>query len=84
MGILNVLDHFAAPAFAPVLLNLSIIGSAFFISPSLTPPVIGLAVGVLIGGFLELALQLPVLIKMGFYFWEEAKIIHPGLNGWAN
>ena len=80
MGILNVLGHFAAPAFAPVLLNLSIIGSVFFISPSLTPPVIGLAVGVLIGGFLQLALQLPVLIKMGFYFWEKAKMIHPGLK----
>ena len=80
MGILNVLGHFAAPAFAPVLLNLSIIGSVFFISPSLTPPVIGLAVGVLIGGFLQLALQLPVLIKTGFYFWEKARIIHPGLK----
>ena len=80
MGILNVLGHFAAPAFAPVLLNLSIIGSVFFISPSLTPPVIGLAVGVLIGGFLQLALQLPVLIKMGFHFWREAKMIHPGLK----
>lgn len=80
MGILNVLGHFAAPAFAPVLLNLSIIGSVFFISPSLTPPVIGLAVGVLIGGFLQLALQLPVLIKMGFYFWQEAKMFHPGLK----
>ena len=41
---------------------------------------IGLAVGVLIGGFLQLALQVPVLIKMGFYFWEEAKMIHPGLK----
>ena len=80
MGILNVLGHFAAPAFAPVLLNLSIIGSVFFISPSLTPPVIGLAVGVLIGGFLQLALQLPVLIKKGFYFWEEGTMIHPGLK----
>ncbi|MBW2449036.1 MAG: hypothetical protein JRE92_01235 [Deltaproteobacteria bacterium] len=68
MGILNVLGHFSAPAFAPVLLNLSIIGSVFFISPSLTPSVIGLAVGVLIGGFLQLAFQLPALIKRGFYF----------------
>jgi putative peptidoglycan lipid II flippase len=80
MGILNVLGHFSAPAFAPVLLNLSIIGSVFFISPSLTPSVIGLAVGVLIGGFLQLAFQLPALIKRGFYFWEEAKMIHPGLK----
>jgi putative peptidoglycan lipid II flippase len=80
MGILNVLGHFAAPAFAPVLLNLAIIGSAFFISPSLPQPVMGLAVGVLIGGFLQLALQLPVLIKTGFYFWQAARWIHPGLK----
>ena len=80
MGILNALGHFAAPAFAPVLLNLSIIGSVLFISPYLTSPVIGLAVGVLIGGFLQLALQLPVLIRRGFYFWQEAKMIHPGLK----
>ena len=80
MGILNVLDHFAAPAFAPVLLNLAIIGSVVYICPSLSPPVIGLAVGVLIGGFLQLMLQLPVLIKKGFYFWQAAKMIHPGLK----
>ncbi len=80
MGILNVLGHFAAPAFAPALLNLSIIGSVFFISPSLATPVVGLAFGVLIGGVLQLALQLPILVKMGFYFWEEAKMIHPGLK----
>ncbi len=80
MGILNVLGHFSAPAFAPALLNLSIIGAVFFISPSLTPPAIGLAVGVLIGGFLQLALQLPFLIRKGFYFWEKAKMIHPGLK----
>ena len=80
MGILNVLDHFAAPALAPVLLNLSIIGSAFFISPYLDNPVTGLAIGVLIGGFLQLGLQVPFLIKKGFFFWEKAKIYHPGLK----
>ena len=80
MGILNVLGHFAAPAFAPVLLNLAIIGSALFISPSLTQPAMGLAVGVLLGGFLQLALQLPVLIKKRFYFWQASRWIHPGLK----
>jgi putative peptidoglycan lipid II flippase len=80
MGILNVLGHFAAPAFAPVLLNLAIIGSVLFISPSLSQPVMGLAVGVLIGGFLQLALQLPVLIKKRFYFWQASRWIHPGLK----
>ncbi len=80
MGILNVLDHFAIPALAPVLLNISIIGSVLFISPSMSVPAVGLAVGVLIGGVLQLALQLPVLIRKGFRFWEKAKFLHPGLK----
>ncbi|CAB1057849.1 Peptidoglycan lipid II flippase MurJ [Olavius sp. associated proteobacterium Delta 1] len=80
MGILNVLGHFAAPAIAPVVLNLSVIGSVLYIAPAMTTPVIGLALGVLIGGFLQLALQLPILICKGFRFWEKAKLMHPGLK----
>lgn len=80
MGILNVLGHFAAPALAPVFLNIAIIGSIFLISPHLTDPVTGLAIGVIIGGFLQLALQVPFLIKKGFYFWQKAKFYHPGLK----
>lgn len=80
MGILNVLGHFAAPAFAPVLLNLAMIGSVFLISPYMADPVTGLAIGVLIGGVLQLALQMPFLIKKGFYFWQKTKFYHPGLK----
>ncbi len=80
MGILNVLGHFAVPALAPVLLNISIIGSVLIISPSLSVPVVGLAVGVLIGGVLQLAFQLPVLLRQGFRFWETAQLFHPGLR----
>jgi len=80
MGILNVLGHFAAPAFAPVLLNLTIIGSVLFISPTMKTPVIGLALGVLIGGVLQLALQLPILVRKGFRFWEKTRLMHPELK----
>ena len=80
MGILNVLGHFAAPAIAPVILNLSVIGSVLFIAPAMTTPVIGLALGVLIGGVLQLALQLPILVRKGFRFWEKARLMHPGLK----
>jgi len=80
MGILNVLGHFAAPALAPVFLNISIICSVFLISPHMTDPVTGLAVGVVIGGVFQLALQVPFLIKKGFFFWQKAKIFHPGLK----
>ena len=80
MGILNVLGHFAAPALAPVLLNLGIIGAAFWIAPHLPQPVVALAIGVMIGGVLQLALQLPFLIQKGFYFWRRANLRHPGLK----
>ncbi|MDX1708356.1 MAG: lipid II flippase MurJ, partial [Desulfobacterales bacterium] len=65
MGILNVFGHFAAPALAPVLLNLAIIFSVFFLCPHLNTPVLGLAIGVIIGGILQLALQLPVMAGRG-------------------
>lgn len=80
MGILNSLGHFAAPALAPVFLNVAMICSVFFISPHMSDPVTGLAIGVLIGGVLQLALQIPFLIKKGLYFWQRVKIFHPGLK----
>lgn len=80
MGILNVLGHFAAPALAPVMLNIGMIASVYVISPFFGQPVIGLAIGVLIGGFLQLSLQVPFLIRYGFYFWHPAKCYHPGLK----
>ncbi|MGD9301392.1 MAG: murein biosynthesis integral membrane protein MurJ, partial [Desulfobacterales bacterium] len=80
MGILNVLGHFSAPALAPVLLNISIIGSVLLISPALSVPAVGLAVGVLIGGVLQLSLQMPALWRKGFRFWGKAPWRHPGLK----
>lgn len=80
MGILNVLGHFAAPALAPVCLNVAMIGSVFLIAPLMSDPITGLAVGVIIGGFLQLVLQTPFLIRKGFLFWKQAPLYHPGLK----
>lgn len=80
MSILNVLGHFAAPALAPVLLNLCMIFSVFFVSPHMSDPVTGLAIGVIAGGILQLALQIPFLIKKGFYFWHKTELCHPGIK----
>jgi len=79
-GILNVLGHFAAPALAPVFLNIAMIGSVFLISPRFTHPAMGLAVGVLLGGTLQLSLQLPFLVRNRFFFWKKAPFYHPGLK----
>jgi putative peptidoglycan lipid II flippase len=83
MGILNVLGHFAAPSIAPVLLNLAMIGSVFAVSrfsDSQTVQVLGLAVGVLIGGALQLGLQLPFLVRHGVRFWERSGLWHPSMK----
>lgn len=64
-GILNTWKKFAVPAFTPVLLNLSFIGAALWLTPYFDPPVYALAAGVVIGGFAQLALQIPALLRIG-------------------
>ena len=80
MGILNVMGHFAAPALAPVLLNLAVIGSVAFISPAMREPIVGAAIGVLIGGMLQLGLQIPFLIRKKIGLWRKARLMHAGLK----
>jgi putative peptidoglycan lipid II flippase len=63
MGVLNAHRHFLLPAMAPVALNIGIIIGAVAIAPRLPEPVIGLAVGVLLGGLGQLLLQVPWLAK---------------------
>jgi putative peptidoglycan lipid II flippase len=64
-GILNTYHRFAIPAFTPVLLNLALIGSAIFLAPHIEQPIYALSVGVLLGGVLQLALQVPALARLG-------------------
>ncbi|WP_394150807.1 murein biosynthesis integral membrane protein MurJ [Vibrio maritimus] len=64
-AILNTLGKFAVSSFTPVFLNVMIIASAWFISPNLAQPEIGLAIGVFLGGFVQFAFQIPFLIKEG-------------------
>lgn len=64
MGLLNSLRHFSLPAFAPCLLNISIILCAWAFGEN----VLGLATGVLIGGLLQVAIQIPILYKKGFRY----------------
>jgi putative peptidoglycan lipid II flippase len=64
-GVLNVHRRFAVPAFTPVLLNLAMIGAAIFLAPHVNPPILALAWGVLAGGVLQLAFQLPALARIG-------------------
>ncbi len=61
MGILNSLRAFALPALSPMCLNISIIACALWLAPGMDTPALGLAIGVLVGGIAQLAIQLPGL-----------------------
>jgi putative peptidoglycan lipid II flippase len=65
MGVLNSMRHFAAPAAAPILLNLGIISCTWLLSPYMSEPVTGTAIGVVLGGVAQVFLQIPWLIKKG-------------------
>nr|CBA72715.1 virulence factor MviN [Arsenophonus nasoniae] len=62
-AILNTWNRFSVPAFAPTLLNISMIMSVLLLAPYCEPPIIALAWGVFAGGILQLLYQLPYLKK---------------------
>ena len=80
MGILNSLRHFAAPALAPVVLNISIILSALFLRDVFHPSIVALAIGVVFGGILQLAMQFPFLLRMDVNLRPDFHFNHPGLK----
>jgi putative peptidoglycan lipid II flippase len=76
MSILNTLKHFSVPAFAPCLLNISIIAFALLFGESIK----GLSLGVLVGGVLQLGVQIPVLYKKHFHLELFRKFKHPAAS----
>ena len=80
MGILNTLRHFFTPAISTVFLNLAMICSALLLHTHFEVPIMSLAVGVLIGGLLQLLLQLPVLWRMGYPLRLNFNFQHPALQ----
>ena len=80
MGILNTVRHFFTPAISTVFLNLSMILAALLLHDRFEVPIVALAVGVLLGGLLQLVLQLPVLYKKGFPIRFNFQTGHPAVK----
>lgn len=76
MGLLNTFNSFALPALGPVMLNLGLIAGAV-LCVHMQEPVLGLAYAVLVGGFLQLVIQIPAIFKKGFYFTKSSHL-QPG------
>lgn len=62
-SLLNTYDRFAAPAFTPVFLNISLILFAFLVAPLVEPPALALAMGVFVGGLVQLLFQIPFILR---------------------
>jgi putative peptidoglycan lipid II flippase len=77
-GLLNSYGRFAVPALAPLVYNLAIIAAAVVLAPIMG--VEGLAIGVVAGSILHLAIQLPQLRKVGRHFDLTIGLGHPGVR----
>jgi putative peptidoglycan lipid II flippase len=79
MGALNTLGRFTVSALGPVALNVSMILAAVLLSPKLETPILGLAIGVILGGFLQLFIQLPQLWRAGPFLKISLKFKDPAI-----
>ena len=80
-GILNTWRQFAVPAATPVLLNLAMIGATVWGTPWFAAhgilPIYAQVVGVMLGGVLQLAVQIPALARLGLFpriGWRWAEV----------
>ena len=98
MGMLNSLRRFFIPALSPAMFNVATIACAFALVPFMPalglPPIAGIAIGALLGGLGQIALQWPLLRREGFRYQavldfkdpdlrEVLRLIGPGTLGLA-
>ena len=68
-GVLNTWKRYAVPAATPVLLNVAMIAAAWLGAPWFKAhgiePIYAMAAGVMLGGAMQLAVQIPALMRLG-------------------
>jgi putative peptidoglycan lipid II flippase len=77
MGVLNAMKHFAAPAFGPAIMNIALIAS-FLLCPKYG--VMGLTIGVLVGGLLQLLVNIPAMYRNGVHIDFRDGFRHPAVK----
>jgi putative peptidoglycan lipid II flippase len=85
MGMLNASNKFGVPAMASTFFNIGSIGFGIAIGVWLGPSlnisrIDGMAIGVVLGGLLQLCWQLPSLYRLGYRFKPAFEWAHPGLQ----
>ncbi len=84
MGMLNALHHYFLPALSPAMFNVASIVSVVTLAPVLhavgLPPVLSVAIGAVLGGVGQIALQWPALAVEGFRYRPVLDLYDPGLR----
>jgi putative peptidoglycan lipid II flippase len=80
MGILNSFGVFGVPAFSPAMFNVGSVATVLILYGVLDEPIYAMAIGVVVGGFGQLIVQLPALRKVGFQFKFVAKPLDAGVS----
>jgi putative peptidoglycan lipid II flippase len=79
-GVLNSYQKFALPAFSSVVLNIVMIVFAAWVSPYFEQPVLALAIGVFVGGLLQVAVQVPALLRLHVFRWPRWNLQHEAVR----
>lgn len=84
MGMLNARGVFGVPALAPALLNAGMVAFGLALIPAChaigQPPIVAMAIGVVLGAALQFVCQLPSLRRQGFRFRLEWPTWPPGVR----
>jgi putative peptidoglycan lipid II flippase len=85
MGMLNAFNVFGVPAFASAFFNVGSIVGGLLLGYVLGPPIglepiVGMAYGTVIGGFLQFAVQWPSLLRRGISYRPVISLSDPGVR----
>jgi len=78
-GVLNVHQRFFTAAFGPAVLNVGMIAAVLLLARRFEPPIVSLAVGVLVGGLGQLLVQLPEIHRVGVPLRPSGDWRHPAV-----
>lgn len=77
-GMLQSFQRFVIPSLAPIFYNVGIVVGVYLLAPQLG--IYAAGVGVIIGAFLHMIIQLPLGLKLGFRFKQSFNIKHEGVK----
>jgi putative peptidoglycan lipid II flippase len=77
-GVLQSYRRFVLPALAPIIYQLGIVMGAYLLSPFLG--IYAAGVGVVIGAFLHMLIQIPIAYKLGFRYRPSLNWRHAGVK----